>query len=332
MMGLLGGAVLMTSCTVGPDYKSPNAKVSEEWLADPGIAGRASGAAEKYWWRNFNDPVLDRLVEVALNGNLPLQEAGVRILEARASLNKSAGDLFPQQQGVSGQVGQSTQPSKISGKSADYTSAQTLFAASWEIDLWGKYRRQIESDKAIFLGKVAAYDDVLVTLIADVASAYVKIRTLEERIRVVQGNIEIEKESLRIATARVKAGELTERDVQMAAAQLAATEAGLPQMQEVMRQVKNGLAVLLGQTPESVDKYLVGESRIPVTVPTIAAGIPKDLLRRRPDVRAAGYAAAAKSALIGVAKANMYPSFSLSGSFGISSGQAGSSLSVFYWG
>ncbi len=332
IVGVFSITVLLTSCAVGPDYKRPDAKIADEWLADPAVAGRSSGVAEKYWWRHFGDPVLDRLVEVALNENLPLQEAGVRILEARASLNKSAGDLFPQQQGVSGQVGQSSQPSKISGKTADYTSAQTLFAASWEIDVWGKYRRQIESDKSIFLGKVAAYDDVMVTLIADVASAYITICTLEERIRVVQGNIDIEKESLRIAAARHKAGELSERDMQQASAQLAGTQAGLPQMQEVLRQVKNGLAVLLGQTPESIDKYLVGERRIPETVPAIAAGIPKDLLRRRPDVRAAGYAAAAKSALIGVAKANMYPSFSLSGSFGFSSTQSGLSLSDFSWG
>jgi len=328
---VVGISVVSSSCTVGPNYKTPDAKVSDQWLANPAIAPHATGAAEIYWWRTFNDPVLNQLVEISLKQNLSLQAAGVRILETRATLNKSIGNLFPQQQGISSQSDYSKISSKTPGAAADYTSSQTLFAASWEVDIWGKYGRQIESDRATFLGTVAAYDDVMVTLIADVASAYINIRALEERIRVAQKNVEAQQESLRIATAQFKAGETNERDAQMASVQLAQTQAQVPIMKETLRQVKNGLAVLLGETPEAVDKYLGGQSRMPVVPATVAVGIPKDLLRRRPDVRVAGYTAASKSALIGVARAQMYPSLTLSGSFGSVGDKDGLSPGLFSW-
>jgi NodT family efflux transporter outer membrane factor (OMF) lipoprotein len=208
-----------------------------------------------------------------------------------------------------------------------------LFAATWEIDFWGKYRRGIEADRASYLGAIAAYDDALVTLIADVASTYVNIRTLEERLRVAGRNLELQQESLRIAAAQFNAGETSERDVQQAITQLGQTEAQIPRLEETLRQNKNGLALLLGGTPDDIDQQLAGPSRIPVIPVAVAAGIPRDLLRRRPDVRAAGLAAASKSALIGVARAELYPSFSLAGEFGFAGSNAGdnSLADTFNW-
>jgi NodT family efflux transporter outer membrane factor (OMF) lipoprotein len=338
-LSVLGTAlvVLATSCMVGPDYVTPQAKVAGQWTDNRAITNQPYSLAEAYWWRNFEDPVLDQLIDTACRNNLSLQIAGVRILQARAALNKSIGSLFPQQQGISGQVDYSRLNNNlvagIPGWNADYTSAQILFAATWEIDLWGKYRRGIQSDRASFLGSVATYDDALVTLIADVASSYVNIRTLEQRLRVAAKNVETQKEGLRIATVQFNAGETSERDQQQALTELAQTEAQVPVLQEALSQTRNGLAVLLGETPEETGRRLTGPSRIPAAPARVAVNIPRDLLRRRPDVRAAGLAAASKSALIGVAKANMYPAFSLAGQFGFAANDEGndSLADMFSW-
>jgi NodT family efflux transporter outer membrane factor (OMF) lipoprotein len=331
LIGLAGFAV---SCKVGPNYVTPKASVAGQWMENSTITNRPFSAAEDYWWRNFDDPVLNQLVETAFRNNPTLQAAGVSILGARAQLNKSIGNLFPQQQGISGQANYSWLNSKNPAVAADLVSDQILFSATWEIDFWGKYRRGIESNRATFLGSIAAYDDALVTLIADVAGSYVNIRTLEERLSVAAKNVETQKESLRIAKAQFTAGETSERDVQQATAQLAQTEAQIPELEQTLAQTKNGLAVLLGETPDETNRRLTnGPSLIPTAPAEVAVGIPKDLLRRRPDVRAAGLAAASQSALIGVAKASMYPAFSLSGSFGGAGNNAGNSslADMFNW-
>ncbi|HEX5399599.1 MAG TPA: efflux transporter outer membrane subunit [Verrucomicrobiae bacterium] len=330
-------AVVATSCMVGPNYTTPKANVASAWMPNPAITNRPFSDAEIYWWRNFNDPVLDQLVATACSNNLSLQIAGVRILETRARLNRSIGNLFPQQQGISGQVNYSQLNdnllNRIPGVNSDYVSDQILFGATWEIDFWGKYRRLIQSDRANYLGTIADYDDAMITLIADVASTYVNIRTLEERIRVANQNLTTQKEGLRIATAQFQAGETSERDVQQATTRLAQTEAQIPLLNASLAQNRNGLAVLLGETPEEIDKHLTEPGTIPTTPTDVAAGIPKDLLRRRPDVLAAGLQAASYSALIGVAKAQMYPAFSLSGEFGFSgNNQFNNNLSdMFNW-
>ena len=330
-------SMVATSCMVGPNYVTPKADVSPAWTPNPVITNRPFSEAEIYWWRNLDDPVLDQLIETACRDNLSLQIAGARILETRARLNRSIGNLFPQQQGISGQVNYSQLNSsllaEIPGVNPDYVSDQVLFGATWEIDFWGKYRRAIQSDRAGFLGSIASYDDAMVTLIADVASTYVNIRTLEERIRVAEKNVDTQKESLRIATAQFNGGETSERDVQQAATRLAQTEAQIPLLNAVLSQNKNGLAVLLGESPGEIDRHLTGPSRIPVAPAQVTAGIPKDLLRRRPDAQAAGLNAASYSALIGVAKAQMYPAFSLSGEFGYASDNQGNSSlgDIFNW-
>ncbi len=329
--------LLAGGCKVGPNYATPPAKVAGQWTEHPPLTNETASAADAYWWRHLNDPALDELVRAAHRSNLSLQSAGVRVLEARARLNQSIGTLFPQQQGISGGVNYSYLNdglvSKIPGIRSDYLSDQILFAATWEIDFWGKYRRGIESDRAAYLGSIAAYEDALVTLTADVAATYVSIRTLEERLRVAQRNVELQQESLRIASAQFRAGETSERDVQQATTQLGQTEAQIPLLEETLTQTRNGLMVLLGETAEEIQQRFTGQGAIPTVSSNIAAGIPRDLLRRRPDIRAAGYAAASKCALIGVARANMYPAFSLAGEFGFTANnQANNSLDdLFSW-
>lgn len=327
-----------TSCMVGPDYRTPNAKVEEQWTYNSAASPKQTRRVNTFWWKTFKDPVLNNLIELAYRNNVTQQIAGVRILQARAQLNASIGNLFPQQQGLSGAVNYTKlSPSERSfvpaGLTSNYTMDQLLFSSSWEIDFWGKYRRTIQSDRAAFLGTVASYDDSLVTLIADVATNYVNIRTTEERIRVASKNAESQKESYSLASAQFTSGETSELDVQQATTLLSQTRAQIPRLQNTLNQTKSGLAVLLGETPDEVDRHLAGSRRIPAASSGMAAGIPRDLLRRRPDVRVAGLNAASQSALIGVSKANMYPALSLGGTFGVSSNnERNNSLAdMFMW-
>ncbi len=315
---------------VGPDYVTPKSSVAPDWLPSPAAEEKPLNAADAYWWKVFGDPVLDGLIESAYRSNLTLQIAGARVLQARAQLNQSIGNLFPQQQGLSGAITWNQINTPVTVNRAD---DNILFVATWEIDVWGKIRRGIEADRAAYLNTVATYDDALVTVIADVASTYVNIRTAQERIRVAERNVATQKESLRVASVQFKYGETSELDVRQAATLLAQTQAQIPNLQNSLRQSKNALAVLLGETPYAIDARLPGEGAIPSAPAQAAVGIPRDLLRRRPDVRAAGLAAASQSALIGVAVANMYPAFSLSGAFGFAATNLGpSSLSdMFLW-
>jgi len=326
------------ACKVGPDYQTPRAPVAGQWSTNTTPSSAHLNPADAQWWREFKDPVLDQLVETAFRNNPSLQAAGVRILQARAQLNYAIGNLFPQQQGLSAGVNYTRlNPSSLAfspaGLSPDLLTDQALFSASWEIDLWGKYRRSIESDRATFVGTLASYDDALVTLIADVATTYINLRTAEERVRVARRNAETQSESLRVASARFRLGESPELDVQQASTLLAQTRAQVPRLENTLNQARNGLSVLLGVPPDQVDAYLTGPAPIPACPDTVSAGIPRDLLRRRPDVRVAAFAAASQSALIGVARANMYPALSLSGAFGFTSNNEGNNslADMFLW-
>lgn len=345
---------------VGPNFSTPNSKVESAWVESSATTNRSQSAADLLWWKTFRDPVLNNLIEIAYQNNPTLQMAGVKILKARAELNGSIGNLFPQQQGVSGGTsyyyippqsssGSQFQPGTPLGTALaqqlsnntnghgvqlgpNLFTNQLLFSASWEIDFWGKYRRQIQADKATFLSSVAAYDNALVSLIGDVVNSYINIRTTQAQIRVNQQNVEVQKESLRIAEARFQAGQTSQLDPEQAKTELAETQAQIPGLENTLRQAKNGLAVQLGLPPDAVDR-LLKPGRLPTPPAKVAAGIPRDLLRRRPDVRQAGLEAASQSAKIGVQVANLLPAFSLNGTFGYSSNNIGDNTlaNIFNW-
>ena len=324
---------LLTGCTmVGPDFLRPSTKLSSEWLeaGDPRII--AAPATYREWWKAFDDPVLEHLIQTAYEQNLSLRIAGVRVFEARAQLGIAVGEFFPQAQQAFGSTNtnrfsetspSSPQPGQDTGVGFSYRQAQLGLGASWELDFWGKYRRAIESADANLLSSIAAYDNALVTLTGDVANSYVQIRTLEDRLRIARENVEIQKESLKIAQARFQGGVASERDVQQAIAELKNTEATVFQLDTQLRQTKNALCTLLGLPPTGLDDVLSGVSGIPGAPLEVAVGIPADLLRRRPDIRNAEYQAMLLCAQIGVAKADLYPAFSLSGSFGFLASDVG---------
>jgi NodT family efflux transporter outer membrane factor (OMF) lipoprotein len=316
----------LAGCTVGPDFATPQTEIAAAWMeaADPRVS--AGEPVDQLWWKTFNDPLLDRLIELAYANNPTIEAAGVSVLQARAALGIATGDLYPQQQviGADGSIQRNADPTGTPLPFVTDAFRTVRFGAStsWEIDLWGKFRRAIESADSDLIAAISAYDDALVTLVADVATVYVNIRVLEERIAIADENVRSQRGSLGIANSRFNNGETSELDVAQARSTLAESEAQIPLLQSELGQAKYSLALLLGLPPDQVDE-LLAPGEIPTAPQTVAVGIPTDLLRRRPDVREAEYEAAAQSALVGVAEANLYPAFSLSGTFGFASTDRG---------
>jgi len=319
-------ALLFTGCAVGPDYIRPDAPKPQKWLEEKDPLIKSEPADFGRWWTVFNDPVLDTLVEMASQQNLSLRIAGIRILEARAQVGIATGDLYPQSQSVGGSYSY-TDVSKNAANSqpgADfhYGDMELGFDAAWELDFWGKFRRAVQSDIGKLEASIASYDDLLVTLTAEVVRTYVFIRTQEELLGIARENVNIQEQSLQITETRFNEGDVTELDVQQARALLRDTQATIPRLQAGLRQSKNGLAILLGMLPGELTDILEAPKPIPAVPGEVSVGVPSELLRRRPDIRLAERQLAAQSALIGVAKADLYPHFSLFGSIGLRSSDA----------
>jgi NodT family efflux transporter outer membrane factor (OMF) lipoprotein len=268
------------------------------------------------------------LIELAYNQNLTLVDAGTRVLEARAQLGVAIGEFYPQLQQGNGSVTY-IRPSHSDTTQFPVNVVRNFWRDSlgltvnWELDFWGKFRRAIESADAAYLASVANYDYVLVTLLGNVATTYIGIRTLQTQIQISEENIVKQKKALAIAEAQYHGGTKTKLDVYQAENVLGQTESTIPQLTIQLKQGFNALAVLLGMPPQPMEPLLRGSSGIPVPPKTVAVGIPADLVRRRPDIRAAELAAMAQSAQIGFAEANLYPAFSLTGTFGTSASDVG---------
>jgi len=333
-LAILLSPLLLTSCTtLGPDFVKPAASVEKKWheTDDPQI--KAETADYSTWWHVLDDPVLDNLITMACKQNLSLRVAGLRILEARAILGIAVGLQYPQTQNVSGgytyQKSSKNAPplSEFPDYIRDQADAsadvfQTGFNAAWELDFWGKFRRGVEAADARLAASIAGYDTLLVLLTAEVSSAYVVIRTLEQRLEFAKSNVEIQERSLRIAEVLFKGGETSELDVQQARSLLHNTQSTIPVLEISARQAQNGLCVLLGIPPSNLSELLKGPAPIPEAPSEVAVGIPGDLLRRRPDIRLSEFQAAAQGALIGVAEADLYPHFEVGGSIGFAVGNS----------
>src|SRR5271169_2829292 len=310
-------------CLVGPDFSSPSAPVAEKWIEAANASVDIRNQEYRDWWKVFHDPVLDRLIEIAYNQNLTLVSAGTQVFEARAQLGVAIGEFYPQLQQGNGSVTY-IRPSHAdtttfpSGVTRNFWRDALGLTVNWELDFWGKFRRAIESADAAYLSSIANYDYVLATLLGDVATTYIGIRTLQTQIEIARDNIVKQKKALAIAQAKYQGGTATKLDVYQAENVLAQTESTIPQLTVQLNQGFNALAVLLGTAPQPMAPLLRGSSGIPVPPKTVAVGIPADLVRRRPDIRAAELAAMAQSAQIGIAEANLYPAFSLTGTFGTS--------------
>ena len=319
--GVFGAVLLFSACAmVGPDFVKPEAPLQKEWIEAGSAEIKTEASDYKNWWAVFNDSVLNNLVEAAYQQNLTLQISGLRILQARAQLGAVVGNLYPQlQQGRGAAEYSSISENSPNSLNADDTFWQynAGFDAAWELDIWGKYRRAVESGVANLETSIANYDDVLVSLTAEVARTYVLLRTFEERLEIARENVKIQQDSLQIAQVRFEAGAVTELDVAQAKALLSNTQASMPRFEAGIRQAKNALAILLGKLPGEIDGMISGARLIPKTPPDVVVDIPAELMRRRPDIRLAEYQIATQSPLIGVSKAELFPAFQLFGSIGL---------------
>lgn len=329
---------LGTACTlVGPNYQEPKTSITPHWLHKQATPIRETSPHTAAWWKVFQDPTLTHFIHQGYQNNLSLQIAGVHVLQARAQLAQSIGELYPQQQAM---VGNYTYE-RIGGSSLQtilppsFDTASLGFSINWELDFWGKYRRAIQSNDAAFLASLSAYDQSLVTLTADIAQAYIALRTTQTLIKVTHENIQLQKESLAIASARFRAGQISLLDVEQAKTELSQTEATLPTLVTDLQRQKDTLAVLLGTTPDRIERQVaLSQNRgIPKAPRTIAVGIPKETLSQRPDIHQARLEAMAQSAAIGATQANLYPAFSLLGTFVFSSNSIGNSSinDLFQW-
>lgn len=314
-------ALSFSACTMlGPDFKTPEPELPENWSESTGFE-KLSEEENIEWWKLFNDPTLDKLIQTAYEQNLSLRTAGLRIFESRAFLGLVKGNIYPQSQQMNGDI--MTIGTTGPASNRYYNAASIGFDVGWEIDFWGKFSRSIESADASLFASIADYDDVLVSLTAEVARTYTSIRTLEERIRLAKKNSKLQEDGLQLVNHQFEAGTVTELDVQQAKTLLTTTLATIPNLQSALQQNRNGLAILLGIFPEDLNGFLKASGTIPTAATDIAVGIPADLLRRRPDIRKAEMQTAAQSAQVGVALTELYPSFTLFGSLGWSANDIG---------
>jgi NodT family efflux transporter outer membrane factor (OMF) lipoprotein len=324
-------AALLGACApVGPDFVRPEVPANPAWLDAELEAFQTDAAQLEDWWRALEDPVLDELIATARRENNTLEIAGLRVLESQARLNIAVGNKYPQQQVLAGNVsaiGASETTPNTGTTDTNFTEFNLGASVVWEIDFWGRFRRGIEAADAGMLASIASYDEALVLLTAQVADVYALIRATEEQLRLARDSYDIQERSFEIAEVLYRNGSSSELDALQARTQLLGTAAVIPDLETTLRQLKNALAVLLGRTPGNVDGILRGEGSLPPIPETVAVGIPADLLRQRPDVRRAELQALAQNALVGVAQANLYPSFSLAGTIGVSSAEGTSSTS-----
>ncbi len=310
-------AVAVSACNVGPDFETPKVPMNRSWSEanDPRLVPGSEVDAE--WWKTFQDPTLDQLVELAYKQNLSLRVAGLRILEARAVLGVAVGEQLPSNVLPIG----SASANKLSTKAPNtelvddaFGEFKVGFDVLWEVDFWGKYRRGVNSAEASYLATVADYDAAVVAVTAEVARTYVVIRRFEALLEQARQNVDLQEEGQEIAESRFRNGATSELDVAQATNLLETTRASVPKLEIGLRQAENALSTLLGRPTGHVRTMLATTRVIPVPPPQVHISVPSLLLRRRPDIRSAELQAAAQCERIGMAEAELYPSFVLQGS------------------
>ena len=312
--------VLCTGCTswrdyvrngfkVGPDYRRPAVPVAENWIDAADVRVRGQSRTPERWWTVFDDPMLEELINEAATQNITLRQAGFRVLQARAQLGIVRGNVFPQQQDASGSY------RRLGGAGEFFDQWACGFSLAWELDFWGRFRRAVQAADARLNASVEDYDDVLVTLLGDVANNYVIIRTNQERIRLLQQNIEIQRDILTVGEDRLRIGQTNSVNVEQLRSNLLQNEAQIEQLYVDLRQAANRLCILMGMPPQDLEDRL-GAKPIPIAPAEVAVGIPADLVRRRPDVRRAERLVAAQAEQIGIAEAELYPAIFVTGTFG----------------
>ncbi len=309
----------VSACTsVGPDFEVPKTKVQNDWIAGVNLQTQATPDAAAFW-ASFHDDTLVKLIELANKNNPTIESAAQSIAQAQSQLRVDKGNSLPSVNlNASSQYQQPTIESLLRGTNGEAVTQQLLGQVSWEIDFWGKWRRTLEADRANVVLAQAALAAAKISLEASVASAYSNVRMLEKRIEVSKENLKEQAENLRIAQARYRLGATSELDYRQSQTQFEQTSSQLPNLQIGLEQNQHALSILLGETPDFFVKNFPAGKEMPVLPSSLPIGAPADLLRRRPDVLQAQFAAAAQSARIGLAETALYPSFTLNGAIGYS--------------
>jgi NodT family efflux transporter outer membrane factor (OMF) lipoprotein len=323
-IGALACLSMLTSCAmVGPDFAplEPGADGQDSFAVTEGLEPAAE--VPERWWEIFDDPIVNHVVDEARQQNLSLETAALRVLEARARVDIATGLSYPQTQVIAGGATFTNPPASdiLSVLGNDGFWSYSLGATvSWEIDFWGRYRRGIEAAGAAYNASIAAYDEAVVLLTSQVVSTYATVREIEEQISSSRSNVELQQRSYEITKTLYRNGESSELDMQQALSLLLSTQATIPSLEASLQQSKNALSSLLGKPPGYVDEMLSTGNGVPAVPVDLAVGMPADMLRRRPDVRQAELLAMAQNARVGLATANLYPSFALSGILATSAG------------
>lgn len=306
-------ALSASGCMVGPDYVRPTIETPAAWrLSDE----NARDLANSRWWQQFDDPVLDELVETALRENKDLRIATARIEEFAGRYGIVRAPLFPQIGATYEPAKQRGSPTTLSRETTVFDSYQAVLTASWEIDIWGRIRRQSEAARAQLLASEDGRRAVILSLVGSVASAYVNLRDLDRQLEIAKATANSRGESYEIFKLRYSGGIISLLELSQNQSQYEEAVATIPVLEKAIAQQENGLSVLLGRNPGPIVR---GRNIDQLTLPAVPAGLPSDLLERRPDLQQAEQNLIAANALIGAAKAAYFPTISLTGLFGVSS-------------
>lgn len=337
--------LLLSGCTLGPNFTPPWATAPASWTGAPAAKVASvpvQAPIDPNWWNLFHDPELTTLEQRVAAQNLDVQVATIRLAESRAQLGIVAASALPtldanasyQRQKASNNgvfaslatIAAGTGASGAAGATAGGVKGSALpafdiyqagFDASWELDLWGKTRRSIEAAGANVASSAEARRDILLSSLAEVARDYLELRGAQERLQIALDNVKTARESLDLTRQRALGGVTTDLDVANASAQLSTVLAQVPALEAQEHQLINALSLLLGQTPQALAAELETPRPVPPVPPRVPVGLPSELARRRPDIREAEAQLHAATATIGVAEADFYPSFTLTGSVGL---------------
>ncbi|MEE9912241.1 MAG: efflux transporter outer membrane subunit [Deltaproteobacteria bacterium] len=318
--------LLLTGCTVGPDYRRPDILAPAKWRMED---KEVQTLINLKWWEQLGDPVLNGLMETALQENKDVLIAAARIEEYSGRYVATRGDLFPNFQGSGSaakqrvtQTGATPWPD---GLDNPYTSYQAVFNASWEIDFWGKLRRGTEAARADLLSREYAHRAILLSLAASVAGAYIDLLSYDRQLAIARETLKTREDSLEIYKLRYAAGVISELELSQIRSEYESTRATIPQIEKSIALQEHALSLLLGRNPGPVVRGMTIDH---LKFPAVPAGLPSDLLERRPDIRQSEQDLVSANAKIGVAKAAFFPSVSLTGTFG----QASAGLSDLFTG
>ena len=313
-------AVALAGCTVGPDYKRPTLEMPNTWRFEEAAAKDTANSA---WWGQFDDPVLNELIQISLQENKDVRIAAARVEQFLGQYGTTRAAFFPQV--YLGASASRQQASLITGPmplensgNADriYNNYEIYLNASWEIDFWGKIRRATEAARANLLGSEEARRAVVLTLVTSVAGSYVNLRDLDKQLEVAKQTAKVREDSYKLFKLRFEGGIISELELSQVKSEYEEALSRIPFYEKLIGQQENALSVLLGRNPGPIPR---GKSIDELVLPAVPAGLPSDLLGNRPDIRQAEEDLIAANANIGVAKAQYFPAISLTGLLGFAS-------------